>query len=90
MGRGFLILAVLFGFSPGAAAGERSGLLRSVSCSVVRYYVAKYSEAAAEAWARNKGASEAEIDAAKRCLTSETTRTAKAQTRPLALGSYGW
>jgi hypothetical protein len=56
----------------------------------VRYYVAKYSEAAAEAWARSKGASEAEIDGARRCLTPETTRTAKAQTRPLALGSYGW
>ncbi len=90
MGRGFFILAVLFGFSSGADAGERPGLLRSVSCSVVRYYVAKYSEGAAEAWARSKGASEAEIDAAKRCLTPETMRTAKAQTRPLALGSYGW
>jgi hypothetical protein len=90
MGRGFLIFAVLFGFSSSAWAGERPGLLRSVSCSVVRYYVAKYSEAAAEAWAKTKGASDAEIDAAKRCLTAETTRTAKAQTRPLALGSYGW
>jgi hypothetical protein len=90
MGRGLLILTVLFGFSSGVCAGERPGLLRSVSCSVVRYYVAKYSEAAAEAWARSKGATEAEIDAAKHCLTTETTRTAKAQTRPLALGSYGW
>jgi hypothetical protein len=90
MGRAFLILAVLFGFSSDAYAGQRPGLLRSVSCSVVRYYVAKYSEAAAEAWARSKGASEAEIDGARRCLTPETTRTAKAQTRPLALGSYGW
>jgi hypothetical protein len=89
MGRAFLILAVLFGFSSDAYAGQ-PGLLRSVSCSVVRYYVAKYSEAAAEAWARSKGASEAEIDGARRCLTPETTRTAKAQTRPLALGSYGW
>lgn len=90
MGRGFLILAVLFGFSSSADASERPGLLHSVSCSVVRYYVAKYSEAAAEAWARSKGASEAEIDTAKRCLTPETTRTARAQTRPMALGSYGW
>ena len=90
MGRGFLIFAVLFGFSSSAYASERPGFLRSVSCSVVRYYVTKYSEPAAEAWARSKGASEAEIDAAKRCLTPETTRTARAQTRTMALGSYGW
>ncbi len=89
MGRGFLILAVLLGFSSSGYASERPGFLRSVSCSVVRYYVAKYSQAAAEAWARSKGASEAEIDAAKRCLTPETMRTARTQTRPMALGSYG-
>ena len=35
-------------------------------------------------------ASDAEIDAARRCLQSETTRTAKAPARPLALGTYGW
>jgi hypothetical protein len=29
---------------------------------VVRYYVAKYTLAAAEAWARSKGATEAEIE----------------------------
>jgi len=73
-----------------AYAAERSGLLRTVSCSVVRYYVAKYSEAAAEAWARSKGASDAEIATARRCLGPETVRTARAPTRPLALGSYGW
>jgi hypothetical protein len=84
------VLVVLFGFMSDASAAERSGLLRTVSCSVVRYYVAKYSEAAAEAWARSKGATDAEIATARRCLTPETMRTAKASTRPLALGSYGW
>ncbi|MFB9266893.1 hypothetical protein ACFFWD_27650 [Bradyrhizobium erythrophlei] len=84
------VLAVLFAFSSNAVAGEKSGLLRTVSCSVVRYYVAKYSASAAEAWARSKGATDAEIEAAKRCLTAETIRTAKAHGRPLALGSYGW
>ena len=87
---GLCVFVVLFGLVSNAHAAERSGLLRTVSCSVVRYYVAKYSEAAAEAWARSKGANDAEIATAKRCLTTETVRTAKAPTRPLALGSYGW
>ncbi len=39
-----------------------------VSCTVVRFYVAKYSEAAAETWARSHGASDAEIETARRCL----------------------
>ena len=37
-----------------------------------------------------KGASDAEIEAARRCLKPDTTRTAKAPSRPLALGTYGW
>jgi hypothetical protein len=61
-----------------------------VSCSVVRFYVAKYSAAAAEQWARSNGATDADVETAKHCLNPETTRTAKTQTRPLALGSYGW
>jgi hypothetical protein len=56
----------------------------------VRYYVAQYSASAAEQWARSKGASDAEIEAARRCLKPDTVRTAKAPARPLALGSYGW
>ena len=39
-----------------------------MSCTEVRYYVAKYSEPAAEAWARSHGATEAEIEAARHCL----------------------
>src|SRR5437660_9848293 len=39
-----------------------------VSCAVVRFYVAKYSAAAAETWARSHGASDAEIETARRCL----------------------
>ena len=53
----------------GASAAERStGLLHHMSCTVVRYYVAKYSEPAAEAWARGKGATDADIEAARHCL----------------------
>jgi hypothetical protein len=57
---------------------------------VVRYYVAKYSAAAAEQWARSNGATDAEVEAARRCLNPETIRTAKTQTSPLAVGSDGW
>ncbi len=42
--------------------------LRHLSCAVVRYYVAKYSAPAAEAWARSRGASDAEIEIARQCL----------------------
>jgi hypothetical protein len=67
------VFAVVFGLSPAAAsAGE--GLLHRASCSVVRYYVAKYSASAAEAYARSRGASEAEIDAARRCLNGAPSR----------------
>jgi hypothetical protein len=52
----------------GVRAEERPGLLHRVSCTIVRYYVAKYSAPAAEAWARSKGASDADIEAARRCL----------------------
>src|SRR4029079_4699922 len=60
MRRAILAFAALIALSQTATAG--------VSCSVVRFYVAKYSEAAAEKWARNQGASDAEIATARRCL----------------------
>ena len=41
-----------------AGAGEASGHVRRASCTLVRYYVAKYSAPAAEAWARSKGATD--------------------------------
>jgi len=75
--RGLIILAVLFVSSTDAFAGERSGVLRRASCTVVRYYVAKYTEAAAEAWARAKGATDAEIEAARGCLKGMPIRTAQ-------------
>ena len=86
---------VLFLGAPGAAlAGEQPGVLRRISCPVVRYYVAQYSASAAEQWARSKGASDAEIEAARRCLKADTTRTAKglspSPSRPLALGGFSW
>ena len=69
--RGFALSAALLAIAPDAMAGEpQPGVFRRASCTVVRYYVAKYSAAAAETWARSKGATEAEIEAARRCLTN--------------------
>jgi hypothetical protein len=88
------VLALCLGMPSAGFASEQSGVLRRISCPVVRYYVAKYSASAAEHWARSKGASDAEIEAARRCLGADTTQTAKgpsrAPSRPLALGTYGW
>src|SRR3954451_13738784 len=70
-------LAALIALSQTATAGVPS-------CSVVRFYVAKYSEAAAVTWARNHGASETEIETARRCLHSATVQTATARSRVLA------
>ena len=75
--RWFCILAVCFGLSSEANAGEQPGVFQRASCSVVRFYVAKYSASAAEAWARSNGATEAEIEAARRCLKGMPIRTAQ-------------
>jgi len=56
-----------------AGAGEASGLVRRASCTLVRYYVARYSAPAAEAWARSKGATDAEINTARRCILPQQT-----------------
>ena len=76
--RWLFVVAMVVGFSPEAFAGEPSGgIFHRASCSVVRYYVSKYSAPAAEVWARSKGASETEIEAARQCLTTTTVRTAQ-------------
>ena len=46
--------------------------MRHVSCSVVRFYVARYSASAAESWARSRGATDAEIANARKCLNAST------------------
>ena len=56
-----------------ANAAETSRVPRHTSCTLVRYYVAKYTAAAAEAWARSKGATDAEIQTAARCLAPRET-----------------
>jgi len=54
-----------------ATAGEIRGPVRRASCAVVRHYVAKCTAAAAEAWARSKGATDAEIQTARGCIKSQ-------------------
>src|ERR1700731_1079407 len=73
MRRAILAFATLIALSQMATAG--------VSCAVVRFYVAKYSEAAAETWARGHGASAAEIETARRCLHSANVQTASSAAR---------
>ncbi|HLX14357.1 MAG TPA: hypothetical protein VKS24_04025 [Bradyrhizobium sp.] len=61
---------------PQAEAAERSGVFHRASCSLIRFYVAKYSADAAEAWARSHGATEAEIETARRCLPASPVQSA--------------
>jgi hypothetical protein len=70
MRQAILTFAALIAISQTAMAGVP--LFGQVSCSVVRFYVAKYSEAAAEKWARSHGASDAEIETARHCLHRST------------------
>jgi hypothetical protein len=59
-----------FTLSAAAIAGETVEPVRRAPCTLVRYYVARYSAAVAEAWARGKGATDAEIRTARRCMRS--------------------
>ena len=70
------LVAICLGLSSQVVAEERpkASLIASASCTVVRYYVAKYTVAAAEAWARSKGATEAEIEKARHCLKVQTAQ----------------
>ena len=81
--REFALSAALLALAPDAMAGEpQPGVFRRASCAVVRYYVAKYSAAAAETWARSHGATEAEIEAARHCLSNAPVQAKTPQTAP--------
>jgi hypothetical protein len=71
---GALVVATSVGVAISAStagAGDASGYVRRASCTLIRYYVAKYSAPAV--WARSKGATDAEINTARRCLTPQHT-----------------
>jgi hypothetical protein len=74
--RSLCLLAVCFGLPAEAGAGERSGLFHHASCTVVRFYVAKYTAPAAEEWARIHGATDAEIESARHCLQTTPVQAA--------------
>ena len=74
--RRVMLLAVGCYLSCPVFAGDavsRPEIKHRMSCVLVRYYVAKYTAAAAEAYARSKGAPDADIDAARRCLPPTVT-----------------
>jgi hypothetical protein len=70
------VAAACLGAATQAEAGEP--LIHRASCTLVRYYVAKYSASAAESWARSHGATDAEIETARHCLKSAPAETAQA------------
>jgi hypothetical protein len=59
-----------------AIASEKPTTLHRLSCTMVRFYVAKYTVSAAEAFARSKGATDAEIEKARKCLPGPTVQAA--------------
>ena len=69
-------VAICTALSSQAIAEEqpKQRFLARASCTVVRYYVAKYTVAAAELWARSKGATEAELETSRRCLKVQTAQ----------------
>ena len=75
--RWICVAAICLALAPRVEAAERSGLVHRASCTVVRYYVAKYTASAAEAWARSKGATQAEIEAARHCLKDAPSQPAQ-------------
>jgi hypothetical protein len=87
--KGFALSAALLAFAPDAMASEpQPGVFRRASCTVVRYYVAKYSAAAAETWARSHGATEAEIETARRCVANMPA-TPPAKVQPTVTAGWG-
>jgi hypothetical protein len=81
--RAFLAFVALIALGQTAIAGVP--LFGHVSCGVVRFYVSKYSEAAAEKWARGRGAGEADIERARRCLHPANVQTASSTVRSKVL-----
>jgi hypothetical protein len=76
--RGLCVLIVWLASVCSVSAAE--GVPRpGVTCGMVRYYVAKYTMAAAEAWARKKGATDAEIEWGRGCLKGGTAAVRSAQ-----------
>jgi hypothetical protein len=77
---GVALIGLSLNASSSAMAAEKGGLMHRLSCTMVRYYVALYSATAAEQYARSQGATDSDIEAARRCVRpSDLTHTASAQ-----------
>ena len=72
---GAVALSLVFSSLSSAAS---AGAIQRMSCSVVRFYVARYSASAAESYARSHGATDAQIEAARHCLKEAPAQTADA------------
>jgi hypothetical protein len=59
-------LSLLIATSQGATANDKP--THRFSCTLVRFYAAKYTLPAAETWARSHGATDVDIEAAHHCL----------------------
>ena len=76
-GLGALVFFVMVAHE--VAAAEKSGAFDRISCAVVRFYVAKCSAGADEAWVRGRGATDAEVESARRWLTSKPVHRQRPQ-----------
>ena len=72
---GAMALSVVFSSFISAA---NAGAIQHLTCSMVRFYVGKYSAGAAESYARSHGATDAQIEAARRCLRDAPAQTVEA------------
>ncbi|MDU1666133.1 MAG: hypothetical protein E6833_07880 [Bradyrhizobium sp.] len=72
IGAGMLLLAM----GSGVQAANEAGPDTRMSCSEVRYYVEKYTAEVAEMYARSRGVTDAQINRARRCLSTNHFRRA--------------
>ncbi|WP_035655497.1 hypothetical protein [Bradyrhizobium sp. STM 3809] len=73
IGAGLVLLAL----GSEMRAANEAGAADHMSCSDVRYYVEKYTAEVAEMYARSRGATDAQINRARRCLTPTHFRRAE-------------
>ncbi|MGJ4883957.1 MULTISPECIES: hypothetical protein [unclassified Bradyrhizobium] len=73
IGAGVLVLAM----GSELQAANEAGPETRMSCSEVRYYVEKYTAEVAEMYARSRGATDAQISRARRCLSPVHFRRAE-------------
>jgi hypothetical protein len=72
MMRSIAALGLFLAACQGAAAADKPS--HKMSCSQVRFYVAKYSFSVAESYARSQGATDTEIETARQCLRANAQR----------------